>query len=143
MRDQISQTVSALYTLLQRLQEVQSQAQATIAACAAAAQAQALANMGNNLGNNSGNSGTSNGSNPGKNGKGGEEKYIINPNYISPTANGQYFTATQWSDGSFTNVVHHGTGNSSYRATLQQGHNGMPSEILRLMGYDTGGYTGS
>ncbi len=46
MRTQIQQTVSALYTLLQRLQEVQRQAQATIAACAAAAQAQAAAALG-------------------------------------------------------------------------------------------------
>ena len=75
MRNQIQQTVSALYTLLQRLQEVQAQAQATLAAVQAAAAAQAAAAY------SGGGEGGSGGSGGGRSDKGG------NPSYTPPEKN--------------------------------------------------------
>lgn len=135
MRTQIQQTVSALYSLLQRLQEVQAQAAATIAAVQAAAQAQAMANMGNSLGNNSGNSGTNTGNKGTNNGTSGQTQTgngIIYDSRGIPIAYSPGGSSTHTGTGESVGYLT-GAGSGGFRSASTYNNTNIPTDVYNTL----------
>ena len=142
MRNQIANTISALQQLMQSLDLVVQKAQAAIAAAQAAAMAQQWAGLGNDVGGGSGSGpggGSGNVRNPGKTANPGTQDTLSRNTTITSTY-GPNKAVHEWEH----------EGNTIYAdkiisvsSTGANGHNGMPSDILRMIGYDSGGYTGA